>query len=71
MSSLLAGDCPHADAATIRDRCDLYYPQLRPWARSTASITPAAVSASVAVWARPLQRLRQRPFELFKLPAVN
>src|SRR4051812_12594818 len=41
------------------------------WCRGTASsLTASAVSASVAVGARPLQRLRQRPFELFKLPAV-
>ncbi len=27
---ILAGDCPRAEAASISDRCSVYYPQLRP-----------------------------------------
>jgi hypothetical protein len=37
---------------------------------STAFTTAAAVSSSVPIYARSLQRLRQRSFELFELPAV-
>jgi hypothetical protein len=27
---ILAGDCPHAEAVAIGERCNVYYPQLRP-----------------------------------------
>ena len=30
LRDIMAGDCPHAGAVSISERCSVYFPQLRP-----------------------------------------